>query len=66
MVHVRKLWEIHQCCECNEILIDWGIADLAIGAIGTNGDRREFFFKPDIDRRQMMRKEVILAIRIFL
>ena len=54
MVYVRKLWEIHQCYGCEEVLIV------------NNCELRYFFFKPDVDRWQMVRKEVILAIRMFL
>jgi len=35
-------------------------------AVVKNPDRRQFFLEPHVDRWQMVRKEVIFAIRMFL
>ena len=60
MVYVRKLWEIYERCGCKEMLSDFGVGMVM------HQDRRQSSFKPDVDGWQMVRKEVVLAIRMFL
>ena len=60
MMYVMKLWEIDECCGCQDMLSDFGVVTVM------NIDRRQFFLEPDVNRWQMVRKEVILAIRMFL